>query len=302
MRYLDAESVRAVLEWDPLIDAMEAALGDFSSGKVLQPVRTMLTVEEGQRYLGVMPAVAEDAMGLKLVSFYPANAEKGVPTHHAVIVLMRPDTGEPMAAMDGTLITEMRTAAVSAAVTRRLAPRDARVLALIGSGVQAGAHLAALSRVRTFSDVRVWSRTPDHARRFAVEHGATAMQDARDAVEDADVIVTATNAQEPVLRGAWVKPGAHVNAVGAARPSWRELDDDLMTSSSLIVDSREAALRESGDVILSHAAIYAEAGEVFSGAKARPPAGRKTVFKSLGLAVEDIAAATFVYDRFAQSA
>ena len=120
-RYFDEESVRAVLEWDPLIDAMEAALWDFSSGKVLQPLRTMLTVEEGQRYLGVMPAVAEDAMGLKLVSFYPANAEKGVPTHHAMIVLMRPDTGEPLAAMDGTLITEMRTAAVSAAVTRRLA-------------------------------------------------------------------------------------------------------------------------------------------------------------------------------------
>ena len=300
-RYFGQDSVRAVLEWDPLIDAMEAALLDFSSGRVLQPLRTMLTVEEGQRYLGVMPAVAEHAMGLKLVSFYPANAEKGVPTHHAMIVLMRPDTGEPLAAMDGALITEMRTAAVSAAVTRRLAASDARVLALIGSGVQARAHLAALSRVRTFDDVRVWSRTPDHARRFAAEQGATAMKDVRAAVEGADVIVTATNAQEPVLRGAWVKRGAHVNAVGAARPNWRELDDDLMTSSALIVNSREAALKESGDVILSRAAIYAEAGEVFSGAKARPPAGRTTVFKSLGLAVEDIAAATLVHARLAHA-
>ena len=121
-------------------------------------------------------------------------------------------------------------------------------------------------------------------------------KDVRAAVEGADVIVTATNAQEPLLRGAWVKRGAHVNAVGAARPNWRELDDDLMTSSALIVNSREAALKESGDVILSGAAIYAEAGEVFSGAKARPPAGRTTVFKSLGLAVEDIAAARLVYD------
>jgi ornithine cyclodeaminase/alanine dehydrogenase-like protein (mu-crystallin family) len=300
-RYLDDESVRAVLEWDPLIDAMEAALGEFSSGKILQPVRNVLTIEEGQRYLGVMPAVAEGAMGLKLVSFYPANAGKGVATHHAMIVLMRPDTGEPLAAMDGTLITEMRTAAVSAAVTRQLARPDARILALVGGGVQAGAHLAALKRVRKFEETRVWSRTPERARRFAAEHGATVAKDVRSAVEGADVIVTATNAQEPVLRGAWVKRGAHVNAVGAALPNWRELDDDLMTSSALIVDSREAALKESGDVILSGAAIYAEAGELFTGARARPPAGRTTVFKSLGLAVEDIAAARLVYDRIAHS-
>jgi len=297
-RYIDAASVRAVLEWVPLIDAMEAALRDFSSGKVLQPVRTVLTIEEGQRYLGVMPAVAEGAMGLKLVSFYPANAGSGVPTHHAIIVLMGLDTGEPLATMDGTLVTEMRTAAVSAAVTRRLARSDARVLALVGSGVQAGAHLAALKRVRQFEEVRVWSRTPEHAQRFAAERGAIAKQDARGAVEGADVIVTATNAQEPVLRGAWVKPGAHVNAIGAARPNWRELDDELMTSCALVVDSREAALKESGDVILSGAPFYAEAGELFNGAKPSP-AGRTTVFKSLGLAVEDIAAARLVCERLA---
>jgi thiomorpholine-carboxylate dehydrogenase len=159
LEYLDEGRVRAALAWDPLIDAMERALGDFSAGKVLQPVRSVLTVEEGRRYLGVMPAVADEAMGLKLVSFYPANAETGVPTHHAMIVLMRPDTGEPMAAMDGTLITERRTAAVSAAVTRRLARPDAKILALVGGGVQAGAHLKALGRVRAFAEVRVWSRT-----------------------------------------------------------------------------------------------------------------------------------------------
>jgi thiomorpholine-carboxylate dehydrogenase len=294
--YIDEASVRAVLEWDPLIDAMEAALRDFSLGKVLQPVRTMLPVEEGSRYLFVMPAVAEGAMGVKLVSFYPANADKGIATHHATIVLMRPDDGEPLAAMDGTLITEMRTAAVSAAVTRRLARPDARVLALIGSGVQAGAHFAALKRVREFEETRVWSKTPERAQRFAAEHGAIASDDVRAAVEGADVIVTATNAQEPVLRGKWVKSGAHVNAIGAPRPSWRELDDELMLTSALVADSREAALKESGDVILSGALIYAEAGELFSGAKAPPPAGPTTVFKSLGLAVEDIAAARLVYD------
>src|SRR5208337_1231029 len=169
LEYLDEGRVRAALAWDPLIDAMERALGDFYAGKVLQPVRSVLTVEEGRRYLGVMPAVADEAMGLKLVSFYPANAETDVPTHHAMIVLMRPETGEPMAAMDGTLITEMRTAAVSAAVTRRTARPDSRILAILGSGVQARAHLDALRRVRDFDQVRVWSRTPERAQRFAFE-------------------------------------------------------------------------------------------------------------------------------------
>ena len=144
--FLDEAAVRATLRWDPLIDAMERALIEFSAGRVLQPVRNVLTVEEGKRYLGVMPAVAQDAMGLKLVSFYPGNAGTGIPTHMAMILLFRAATGEPLAVMDGRLITEMRTAAVSAAVTRRLAPPNARVLALLGSGVQALAHIEALAR------------------------------------------------------------------------------------------------------------------------------------------------------------
>jgi ornithine cyclodeaminase/alanine dehydrogenase-like protein (mu-crystallin family) len=162
MRYLDEASVRAVLRWDPLIAAMEPALIAFSAGRVVQPVRNMLTIEEGKRYLGIMPAVAEEAMGLKLVSFYPGNAGTGVPTHLAMILLFRPDTGEPLAVMDGRLITEMRTAAVSAAVTKHLASPESRILALLGSGVQASAHLEALSRVRSFDEVRVWSQTPEH--------------------------------------------------------------------------------------------------------------------------------------------
>ena len=296
MRYLDEASVRAVLEWDALIAAMEHALAAFSSGRVIQPVRTMLAIEEGKRYVGIMPAVAEEAMGLKFVSFYPGNAGTGVPTHSAMILLFRPDTGEPLAAMDGRLITEMRTAAVSAAVTRRLAAPGSRVLALLGSGVQAAAHLKALSRVRRFEEVRVWSQTPEHARRFAAAHGALATPDAESAVRDADVVVTATHAREPILHGAWLKPGAHVNAVGAPRPTWRELDDDAMTSAVLVVDSRAAAQQESGDVILSKASIYAEAGELFAGTKPAPPSGRTTLFKSVGIAIEDVAAAKLVYE------
>lgn len=290
---LDEAEVRAALDWDRLIATMRDALADFSRGHVLQPVRTMLTIEEGQRYLGIMPAVAEHAMGLKLVSFYPRNAGSEVPTHMAMILLFRPETGEPLAVMDGRLITEMRTAAVSAAATDRLAAPDSRVLALLGSGVQAAAHLEALGRVRRFEEVRVWSRTPENARRFAERHGARAT-DAEAAVRGADVVVTATASLEPVLRGAWLKPGAHVNAVGAPRPTWRELDDAAM-ASVLVVDSREAVLKESGDVILSKAPIHAEIGEILAGLKDAPMA-ETTVFKSVGIAVEDLAAAQLVYE------
>jgi len=295
--YLDEGAVREVLHWDQLIAEMESALIAFSAGRVIQPVRNTITIEEEKRYLGIMPAVTQDAMGLKLVSFYPANAGTAVPTHLAMILLFRPDTGEPLAVMDGRLITEMRTAAVSAAITKYLASPESRVLALLGSGVQAGAHLEALSHVRHFEEMRVWSRTPDHAKRFAQEHNARAM-DAESAVRGADVIVTATNAREPVVKGAWVKRGAHINAVGSVRPTWRELDDDVM-ANVVVVDSREAALKESGDVILSKAKISAEVGEIFAG-KAFAPVSETTVFKSVGLAVEDVAAARLVYEATAR--
>lgn len=227
---LDEADVRAVITWGRLIPAMEAALAAFSAGRIIQPVPSMVTVEEGRRCLGVMPAASDDAMGLKLVSFYPANRGTVHPTHLAMILLLDPATGQPLALMDGRLITEMRTAAVSAAVTRRLASPDSRVLALLGSGVQAKAHLEALSEVLRFDEVRVWSRTPEHARRFAAEHGARAL-DAEAAVRGADVVVTTTNGLEPILKGAWLKLGAHVNAVGSPRPTWRELDDDAMRSA-----------------------------------------------------------------------
>jgi ornithine cyclodeaminase/alanine dehydrogenase-like protein (mu-crystallin family) len=299
IRNLSEADIARVLTYEALIPAMERALAAFSAGEVIQPVRNILTVEAGQRYLAVMPAVTHQAMGAKLVSFYPKNAGTDVPTHMASIALFEPATGRPLAFLDGRLITEMRTAAVSAAVTRHLAPANARVLALIGSGVQARAHLEALRHVRRLEEVRVWSPTPAHAQRFAADTGARAL-DPQTAVRGADVVVVATGATEPVLRGAWLKPGAHVNAIGAPRPDWRELDDEAMLGGTLIVDSREAALKESGDVILSGAKIFAEAGEVFAKAR-RPAPGVTTVFKSLGLAVEDIATARLVYDALESS-
>lgn len=291
--HVDDQAVRGALRWDELIAAMERALIAFSLGEVVQPLRHWLTLEEGNRYLGVMQAATNDAMGLKAVSLYPRNAGTRIPTVTATVLLMRPDTGELLATLDGTALTAMRTAAVSAAVTKRLASPGSRVLALLGSGVEAETHLHAISHVRRFDEVRVWSRTRAHAERFAARHGAKAM-DAESAVRGADVIVTATPAREPILAGAWLKPGAHVNSIGAPMPTWRELDDEAM-SNVLVVESREAVLHESGDVILSNARIYAELGEIFAGTTPSP-VSETTVYKSVGIAVEDVAAAKLVFD------
>jgi thiomorpholine-carboxylate dehydrogenase len=291
MLYLDEEQVRRHLRMEDLIPAMEKALIDFSAGKVTQPVRSVIPVDPPGGFFGMMPALAE-GLGIKLVTFYPPNAKLGIPTHMATIFLADPETGAPLAVMDGTLITEMRTAAVSAVATKLLATPDAKVLAILGSGVQARSHNEALRLVRRFEEIHVWSPTKAHAERFAEEIGAKAMS-AEDAVRDADVVVTATNSKMSILRGMWLKPGCHVNAVGACRPDWRELDDDAMRNV-VFVDSREAALKESGDVILSGAEIYAELGQALAG-KVPPRANETTIFKSLGMAVEDIAAAMLVY-------
>jgi ornithine cyclodeaminase/alanine dehydrogenase-like protein (mu-crystallin family) len=290
--FLNESQVREHLQMAELIPAMEKALIDFSAGKVSQPVRSVIKVDPPGGFLGLMPALTPDGLGLKAVTFYPSNVERGIPTHMATIFLVDPLTGTPLAIMDGRLITEMRTAAVSAAATKLLAPHDAKILAILGSGVQARSHVEALQLVRPFEEIRVWSPTRGHAERFAREIGATATS-ADDAVRGADVVVTTTNSKMPVVKGSWLKPGCHVNAIGACRPDWRELDDEAM-SNVVFVDSREGAMKESGDVILSGAKIYAELGEALSG-KVSSRANETTIFKSLGMAVEDIAAALLVY-------
>ncbi|PYJ21676.1 MAG: ornithine cyclodeaminase [Verrucomicrobia bacterium] len=290
--YLNEGQVKKHLPMAELIAAMEKALIEFSAGKVTQPVRSVINVDPPGGFLGLMPSLTPDGLGLKAVTFYPSNAERGIPTHMATIFLVDPHTGTPLAIMDGRLITEMRTAAVSAAATKLLAAPDAKILAILGSGVQAHSHVEALRLVRQFGEIRVWSPTSEHAKRFAKEIEAIAMS-AEQAVHGADVIVTATNSKTPVLKGAWLKPGCHVNAIGACRPDWRELDDEAM-SNVVFVDSREGALNESGDVILSGAEIYAELGEALA-EKVPSRANETTIFKSLGMAVEDIAAAMLVY-------
>ena len=290
--HLDEQQVRQHLRMEDLIPATEKALIDFSAGKVTQPVRSVITVDPPGGFFGMMPALTPEGLGMKIVTFYASNAERGLPTHMATIFLVDPETGAPLAVMDGRLITEMRTAAVSAAATNLLASPDAKILAILGSGVQAHSHVEALRLVRNFEEIRVWSRTQSRAERFAEKLDAKAMP-AEDAVRDADVVVTATNSKTSILKGSWLKPGCHVNAVGACRPDWRELDDDAM-ANVVFVDSGEAAMKESGDVILSGATIYAELGEALVG-KVPSRANETTIFKSLGMAVEDIAAALLVY-------
>ena len=288
---LEESTVGRLLSMEEVIPAMERALADFSSGTVVQPVRTMIPVAEHQGFLGLMPAYTGSALGAKLVAFYPRNTS--VPTHHATILLFEPETGEPLVTMDGRLITEVRTAAVSAVATNHLARAAASVLAIIGSGMQARSHLDALRLVREFREVRVWS--PRRAAAFAEEHGIDAAASAEEAVRGADVVVTATTSPTPVLSGEWLSPGAHINAVGAPRPDWRELDDEVLRRAKVYVDSREAAMKESGDVIAARE-VLAEIGEVISGAEqGRRSAEEVTLFKSLGLAVEDVATAELVY-------
>jgi ornithine cyclodeaminase/alanine dehydrogenase-like protein (mu-crystallin family) len=289
--YFSEAAVRLVLRYEDLIPAMERALIDFSSGKVRQPVRAILPVEPYHGFFGIMPAVYGDIMGAKLVTLFPNNGDIGLPTHQGIIVLLCATTGEPLAVLDGRLITEMRTAAVTAVATKLLANPSAKILAILGSGVQARAHWKALRLVRDFSEVRVWSRTPAHAQTLAAEVGGTAMS-AEEAVRGADVVVAVANVSDPIVLGRWLKPGALVNAVGTVGATKRELDDVVM-QGAVVVDSREAALVESGDVLLSSAAIYAELGEILAGKMPRPSA-ETTVFKSLGLAVEDVAAAGLV--------
>jgi ornithine cyclodeaminase/alanine dehydrogenase-like protein (mu-crystallin family) len=295
--YIAEPEVRAVLTYETLIPAIRQALIDFSAGRVQQPPRTILRAgnAEGDEngWFAVMPVIAGDVMGVKTVTFFPSNAALGVPTHMAVIELLSRATGEPLAVMDGRLITEMRTAAVSAVALDALASDAVRSLGILGSGVQARAHIQALRIVRpSLTEIRIWSRTPAHAARLAAECGAR-VTTAEEAAA-ADVVLTATSSPTPVLEGRWLAPHAVVLAVGAVGAALRELDENAMHASSIIADSRAALERESGDVLLSGAPIHAEIGQILSGA-APAPLGKRIVFKSVGMAIEDLAAARLVW-------
>jgi alanine dehydrogenase len=312
-RLLTEHQVSSLVSLDDLIAAMETALVRFSAGEAVQPVRTVLTVGPQKAYFGVMPAYVSSPaqLGAKLVTVFGGNLDKGLPSHLATILLLDPDTGALVAIMDGRYVTEARTAAVSAVSARHLARADASTLAILGTGVQARSHLEAVALVRPLRKVRVWSPHSASRERFVGEMtgrvaaplGAAA--GARQAVEGADLVVLATSSPTPVLEDGWVAPGTHVMSVGACRPDQREMDPALVARSRLVVDSRAAALVEAGDIVqgiregrFTDRHVAAELGDVVAGrVTGRQSSEEITIFKSLGMAVEDVAAADMVYRR-----
>ncbi len=302
--YISENEVRNVLTYGALIPAIREALKDYSAGKVEQPARMILragnAVGHNNGWFALMPVIHGDAMGVKTVTFFPGNAELGIPTHMAMIELLNRSTGEPLAVMDGRLITEMRTAAVSAVAFLALAPlhfdMPPRSFGILGSGVQARAHIQALRLVwPEMSEIRIWSPTRAHAERLAEEMGAQAVPIEEAAA--AEVVLTATLAPEPVLKGRWLLPNAMVFAVGAVGATVRELDDEVMRTCYLVAESRDGVGRESGDVLASGAKIEAEIGEILAGAGVGsvPKRGR-ILFKTVGMAIEDLTAARLVWE------
>ncbi len=310
---LGETDVKAVLPMPDLIDAMEGALAQFSAGAVAQPVRTVLQVGSDRNWFGVMPAALDDppAAGAKLVTVYHRNHQRGLPSHLATIVLLDHETGALVSVLDGRYITEARTAAVSAVSVRHLARPEASVLGIVGSGVQARSHLLAIRHVRELSEVRVWSPNLLNRDAFVLEMSdqtglpIRATSSAAEAVRAADLVVLATSSTAPVIADEDIAAGAHVTAVGACRPDQREMPTALVTRARVYVDSRAAAAQEAGDLLLPQQEgafdaghIQGELGAVVSGRVAGRTSNRDvTIFKSLGMAIEDVVAARLAVDR-----
>lgn len=309
--YISEQEVRSVLTYEALIPAIRQALIDFSAGRVNQPPRMILRAgnadDHRNGWFAVMPAVAGDVMGVKTVTWYPGNDALGLHTHMAIVELLSRATGEPLAVMDGRVITEMRTAAVSAVAFAVLAPLHFEVapksFGIIGSGVQARAHIAALRHVwPEMGEIRIWSRTPENASRLANET-ANAQAVAIEEASAADVVLTATSSQVPILKGAHLSRNALVLAVGATGASLRELDDEAMLSSYVVAEARSCVELESGDVLLSGAKVQADLGEVLAHpSAAKIPRDQRIISKSVGMAVEDIAAARLVWQSLHKAA
>ena len=316
-RLLTEQHVHSLLPMPDLIAAMESALAKFSAREVLQPVRSVLTVGPTKAYFGLMPAYVPSpaSLGAKLVTVFGENHKRDLPSHLATILLLDPETGALQAIMDGRYITEARTAAVSAVSTRFLARAEASTLAIIGSGVQARSHLEAYQLVRQLKQVRIWSPKARSREQFVDDMSSrvsvpiVAAESAEAAVSGADLIVLVTASPTPVIEDAWVSKGAHVVCVGACRPTQQEMPPALVARSRLYVDSKAAAVVESGDVVMNIAAglfdeshIRGEIGELVLGRIEGRRAGDDiTIFKSLGMAVEDVVAADLVFRRAIES-
>ena len=304
---LSEHDVRSLLDMDSCVVAMADVLAALARGELHQPLRFVVRPPADELF-GLMPAWRggeSPVFALKEIVVSPANSARGLDPHQGAVLLHDGVTGKLIAILNASPITEIRTAAVSAVATRALARPNAAVVAILGSGVQGHSHVAAMRSVLPDAELRIWSRTPEHATGLALQSHATACASVAEALEGADVVCTTTATREPIVERRWLAPGAHVNAVGSSVPSARELDTETVVSASLFVDRRESTQNESGDYLIAveergigpeH--IRAELGEVLT---ARHP-GRTakdeiTLFKSLGLAVEDLAAAAVVYRR-----
>jgi ornithine cyclodeaminase/alanine dehydrogenase-like protein (mu-crystallin family) len=304
MRLIDAAEVRANLTYEVAIPAVRAAMIAFSTGETRQLLRSILPMADG-RMFGVMPgAMGEHAVfGAKVISVFPGNFDKGLPSHQGVVVLFEPENGALACIADAGEVTAIRTAAASAVATDALARPEANRLAILGYGEQAATHARAISQVRRLDSLTIWGRSPERAAAFAAQIGAelglaaAATTTAREAVAEADMVCTVTAAREPILLGAWVRPGTHVNVVGSSLAGPVEVDDDLVVRSRFIVDSREGVLKQGAEFLHAKAAgligddhIAGEIGEVLAGlTPGRQSAGQITVYKSLGHIAQDLA-------------
>jgi alanine dehydrogenase len=313
LHIINQSEVRQLLPLHECIEVMAAALATLARGDAILPLRPIMWLPDKVGALAMMPAYLGDtrgaAMGLKVISVFPGNHGTPYDSHQGAVLLFDTQHGQLLAVIDASAITALRTAAVSAVATRLLARPDAHDLALLGAGTQAATHLAAMLLVRPLQRVRIWSRSPQHARQFAERetrrHGITIepIETAQAAVAGADIICTVTAAPQPVLLGDWIAPGAHVNAVGSCVPFTRELDTAAVVKSRLFVDRRESTLNEAGDFLFPRQEgaigddhILGEIGELLLGQRTgRASPDEITLFKSLGLSVEDLAAAQHVY-------
>jgi alanine dehydrogenase len=311
--FVNEPGVHELLTMEACIPLMRNTMISLASGDVVLPLRTKVRLPDGSGILGLMPGYLgqPESFGLKVVTVMPGNHGTPYDSHQGVVMLFGIEHGEPLAIVDATAITAIRTAAASAAATHALANPDAGDLALLGSGAQARTHLAAMQCVRSLRRVRVWSRTRTNAERFAREEGERrglvieVATSPREALRDADVVCTTTAAREPVLRGDWLAPGVHVNAVGACFSTSRELDTEAVRRARFFTDCRESCLNEAGDFLIPRtegaigdAHLLGELGEVFLGrVQGRVSRDDITIFESLGVAIEDLAAAHFIHRR-----
>jgi ornithine cyclodeaminase/alanine dehydrogenase-like protein (mu-crystallin family) len=305
--------VKRALPMSDCIEAVDRAMRAFSSGGADVPLRTVMQLPGGRNFFGVMPGYLEDPRGLgaKILTVYPDNPKHGLPSHVGLVVLFDTEHGHALAVMDAAEITAIRTAAASAVATRALARRDASHLAILGTGEQAATHLESISKVRTLHTVRVWGRSLEKTERFAEEQSSRlslrveVRKTAEEAVKGADIICTVTSASQPVLNGAWLAAGAHVNLVGSSRLQSREADDEVVAKSRFFVDSRTSARAEAGELkhavdagLVSDSHVLGEIGDVLNGkVTGRSDSQDFTVYKSLGVAAQDLAAAHVIYDR-----